>query len=365
VHRDGRPEHFEALLVARIERLRGRFAPLVVALDGRSGSGKSTLATAVAARIGAVVIDGDDFYGGGSAEAWDAMTPAERADRCIDWRRQRPVLEALGHGRPASWRAYDWGADNGRLVERSTLGVPATLVILEGVDSARPELADLVDLTVLLDIPDSVRTARIAQRAREHFEPEWAERWASAEAWYFGKVMPPSAFDLRRSQNGSVSWAGAPREVSTTSPLLAGGSVAEPRGRGRPPDVLNCGGRRPVWPGRIASSDESSTASAPLLSRAHPVSRRVLLSYALLPASTHLGGLHSKGRAPLLAEDVAARGTAEHVGYAFVFERDGGLIQRYGHAADRVGYRVRSNGLVPQRASLQSCRTGMVAGIRG
>jgi uridine kinase len=239
VHRDGRPEHFEALLVARIERLRGRFAPLVVALDGRSGSGKSTLATAVAARIGAVVIDGDDFYGGGSAEAWDAMTPAERADRCIDWRRQRPVLEALGHGRPASWRAYDWGADNGRLVERSTLGVPATLVILEGVDSARPELADLVDLTVLLDIPDSVRTARIAQRAREHFEPEWAERWASAEAWYFGKVMPPSAFDLRRSQNGSVSWAGAPREVSTTSPLLAGGSVAEPRGRGRPPDVLN------------------------------------------------------------------------------------------------------------------------------
>jgi uridine kinase len=85
----------------------GQRKPLLVALDGRSAAGKSTLANEVSPRVGVVVIDGDDFYAGGTAEEWDAMSPAEKAVHCIDWRRQRPVLEALAKGRPATWHAYD------------------------------------------------------------------------------------------------------------------------------------------------------------------------------------------------------------------------------------------------------------------
>jgi cytidylate kinase len=35
---------------------------VLIALDGRSGAGKSTLARQVGARVGALAIDGDDFY---------------------------------------------------------------------------------------------------------------------------------------------------------------------------------------------------------------------------------------------------------------------------------------------------------------
>src|SRR5579862_4991483 len=91
------------LLVRRIRELAaGRPPPLLVAIDGRSGAGKSTLAAEVAVLTGAAVVDGDDFYAGGTAAEWDALTPAERAGRCVDWRRQREVLAALARGEPAT-----------------------------------------------------------------------------------------------------------------------------------------------------------------------------------------------------------------------------------------------------------------------
>lgn len=184
-------------LVDRIDQLKGnRYTPVLVAIDGGSGAGKSTFALKVALETDATVIDGDDFYAGGSDELWDAMSPAEKADHCINWRRQRPVLETLARGEPASWRAYDWESDDGRLAERPTLADPAPVIILEGVYSGRPELADLFDLRVLYDAPDEVRRARIVEREGEGHNVEWNQRWDEAERWYFTEVMPPETFDL-------------------------------------------------------------------------------------------------------------------------------------------------------------------------
>jgi uridine kinase len=54
-----------AVLCERITALRAAArTPVLVALDGRSGAGKSTLAGQVGAQVGALVIDGDDFYSG-------------------------------------------------------------------------------------------------------------------------------------------------------------------------------------------------------------------------------------------------------------------------------------------------------------
>jgi cytidylate kinase len=57
--------------------------PVLVAIDGGSGAGKSTLALEVGRRIGAAVIDGDDFYAGGTAAEWDAMSPGGKASHCM------------------------------------------------------------------------------------------------------------------------------------------------------------------------------------------------------------------------------------------------------------------------------------------
>lgn len=166
--------------------------PCIVALDGRSGAGKSTLAAGLADRLDAAVIAGDDFYAGGVAMRSDS--PAERALACIDWTRQRAVLEALRQGREASWRAFDWEAFDGRLEAAPTRLSPRPIVILEGVYAARPELADLVDVKLLLLVGDAVREARLL--AREGDVGPWERQWHEAETHYFTQTMPFDRFDV-------------------------------------------------------------------------------------------------------------------------------------------------------------------------
>ncbi len=178
-------------------RLRSDDTPFVVAIDGRSGVGKSTLAAAIASEFGdVVVIEGDDFYGGASAAQYDARTPAENVEHVIEWRRQRPVLDDLRAGRTARWQRYDWAAFDGSMSPELASAEPAPIVILEGVYSGRPELRDLVDLAVLLVVPDDVRAEYLARREGADFRDEWFERWEAAEQHYFGWVRPEDAFDV-------------------------------------------------------------------------------------------------------------------------------------------------------------------------
>jgi uridine kinase len=170
--------------------------PILIAIDGHSAAGKSTLAAEVARPLEAAVIDGDEFYAGGTAEQWDAMTPAEKAAHCVDWRKQRPVLEALARGEEARWHAYDWETGDGRLLEQPTIRPKAPVVILEGVYSARPELADLFRLRVLYDAPPGLRHLRWVNREGQGYYDNWARRWSEAEDWYFGHVMTRDRFDL-------------------------------------------------------------------------------------------------------------------------------------------------------------------------
>ncbi len=88
-----------------------RPSPLVLAIDGRSGVGKSTLAEWLAEELSASLIEGDDFYAGGTEILGDP--PASRAARCIDWQTQRRVLSALREGKTASYQAFDWDAFDG------------------------------------------------------------------------------------------------------------------------------------------------------------------------------------------------------------------------------------------------------------
>jgi uridine kinase len=67
-------------------------------------------------------------------------------------------------------------------------------VILEGVYAARPELADLLDLSIVLMVPDEVRLASLA--AREGTIGPWERQWHEAEELYFEAVMPTAIFDV-------------------------------------------------------------------------------------------------------------------------------------------------------------------------
>jgi uridine kinase len=73
---------------------------------------------------------------------------------------------------------------------------PAALVILESAYSARPELADLFALRVLLDAPRATRRERLLRREGERHRTEWEARWGQAEDLYFEQLMPRGSFDL-------------------------------------------------------------------------------------------------------------------------------------------------------------------------
>ncbi|HKW12690.1 MAG TPA: hypothetical protein VJO33_20045 [Gemmatimonadaceae bacterium] len=183
--------------------LRERRSPMLVAIDGRSGAGKSTLAEALAIATSGIIIPSDDFFAAEITSAeWDTRNSEERARDAIDWRRLRAeALEPLLAGRDASWFPFDFAAGpmpNGayRIATELTRRTPAPVLILDGAYSTRPELADLVDLTVLIETAASVRLRRLADRESPELLASWHARWDAAEDYYFAHVRPQSAFDL-------------------------------------------------------------------------------------------------------------------------------------------------------------------------
>lgn len=181
--------------------LASRLGPLLLALDGPSGAGKSTLTAQLAAALGGCVVPADDFFAAAIADAeWAARSPQRRAEDCLDWRWLRAeALEPLLAGRAARWRAFDFAAGpqpdgsyamGEEIVERQ----PAPFIVLDGAYSTRPELLDLIHLTILVDVPRHIRHERLAAREDATFLDAWHRRWDAAEEYYFTQVRPRAAF---------------------------------------------------------------------------------------------------------------------------------------------------------------------------
>jgi para-aminobenzoate synthetase len=185
--------------------------PMLVALDGGSGSGKSAVASLIMEELGAAVIPCDDFFAAEISDTeWDLLTPEARADKAIDWRRLRAeALEPLLAGRSAKWHAFDFteGArPSGAYTMRTDFVEcePNPVIVLEGAYSARPELADLIHFSVLIDAPVHVRHERLAAREDKSFLDSWHARWDAAEEYYLTRVRPRSSFDCVAVNAGKV-----------------------------------------------------------------------------------------------------------------------------------------------------------------
>jgi uridine kinase len=192
-----------ALLVNVIQdRMLNGKTPFLVALDGGSGAGKSSVADLIATALDAVLIQSDDFYAAHISNAeWERRTPAQRAAEALDWRRLRvEALEPLLARKTAKWHPFDFASirPDGTypmctdFVERQ----PADVIILDGAYTSRRELADLINLSVLIDVPIAIRHERLAVRENSRFLAAWHARWDAAEAYYFTQLRPKSSFDL-------------------------------------------------------------------------------------------------------------------------------------------------------------------------
>jgi len=178
------------------KKLQGRQGSLLVAIDGLSGMGKTTLSELVGKKFSSTVILQDDFYAGGKIEDWAKKSAKEKADHVIDWRRlRREVLEPLLAGKSATWHPFNWDTEEG-LADNVVTAEPADVIILDGAYSSRPELSDLINLSVLVQADDNLRRQRLKEREGEAFMELWHPVYDEAEDYYFTEVRPPSSFDL-------------------------------------------------------------------------------------------------------------------------------------------------------------------------
>ena len=163
--------------------------PILVAIDGASGAGKSTVSDMLKSKLSAAVIPLDDFFSANIPDAiWDEFSVEEKLEKVFDWKRLRTqALLPLLANQQAKWHSFDFGAKTCD---------PAGVVIIDGAYSAGPCLADLVNLTVLIDVPVQERHARLHKREDPAFIKQWHRRWDLVEVFYFTQVRPKNTFDV-------------------------------------------------------------------------------------------------------------------------------------------------------------------------
>ena len=132
----------------------------LVCIDGPAGSGKSTLAAAVAELTGAAVINTDELM-----EGWGGFDTV--TSQLTD------VVTSLAHGRTGEYLRYAWG--QGRFFDDPVTVTPGPWLVVEGVGSGEPAIAEWVTVLVWVEVDDDLRLARGLERDGAHNEPEWRE----------------------------------------------------------------------------------------------------------------------------------------------------------------------------------------------
>jgi hypothetical protein len=133
----------------------------LVGVDGPSGAGKSTFARALAARLGSPLIETDDFMSWFRYRSWWPRFAAQ-------------VLDPLAAGRPAVFQQRDWRGDEfgTGLAGWRTVGWHP-VVVVEGVASTQPAVADRYAVRILVRTPAAVRLRRGTARDGEDHRPLW------------------------------------------------------------------------------------------------------------------------------------------------------------------------------------------------
>ena len=168
-------------VAAVVTALADRTGTRWVGIDGFGASGKTTLAARIAAALpGAVVIHNDDFARP-ELPGWDR-------DRFV-----RQVVEPLLAGRPGRYQRWDFDTDTGAEWHPVPVGVP---VIVEGVSATDVRLPVPWDVTLWIEVPESVRRARIAERDGPGLAHRWRTDWIPMEEAYAADQRPWDRVDL-------------------------------------------------------------------------------------------------------------------------------------------------------------------------
>lgn len=178
-------------LFIKIDKLITQRRNIRLAIDGGAAGGKTTLSGLLAELYGAEVLHIDDFF----------LRPEQRTeDRYNEIggnfdreRFIRDVMHPLINNKPCVYQKFD--CTKMSLSDEITL-YGKGLTVIEGCYSMHPELRELYDLSVFIDIDCELQALRIAKRNPPELAKRFLTEWIPKEREYFAKMHVPSVCDI-------------------------------------------------------------------------------------------------------------------------------------------------------------------------
>ncbi len=174
-------------LKKQIREIISKKANAFIAIDGMCGSGKTTLAESLSAEFRMQIIHMDDFF------LPCEMRTAERLSQPggnIHYERfNEEVINSIKNGTDSEYRIFNCSAGDYTGIKKICVSKP---VIIEGAYSTHPEIPDIYDLKIFLEISPETQLQRIEKRNGAEALKVFKEKWIPFENRYF------DAFSIRQ-----------------------------------------------------------------------------------------------------------------------------------------------------------------------
>ena len=170
----------EQELLEKIDQIYKQKGHVTIAIDGRCGSGKTTLANKLKEYLNCHIFHMDDFYLQTCQRTKERYNePGGNVDR---ERFKKEVLDPLKNQQDVLYRPLDCSSMS---ISEGTLYPYKPINIIEGSYSCHPELIDDYDLTIFVDIDESLRHKRIEERNGKEALNMFVKKWIPLEEKYF------------------------------------------------------------------------------------------------------------------------------------------------------------------------------------
>lgn len=176
----------EQELLEAINEIYKHKGQVTIAIDGRCGSGKTTLANKLKEYFDCHIFHMDDFYLQEYQRTKERYNePGGNVDR---ERFKKEVLDPLNNQQDVLYRPLDCSSMS---ISEGTLYPYKPINIIEGSYSCHPDLINTYDLTIFVDIDESLRHKRIEERNGKEALNMFIKKWIPLEEKYF------SCFDIQ------------------------------------------------------------------------------------------------------------------------------------------------------------------------
>ncbi len=178
-------------IIKSIEEILKKKSRVIIAIDGNCAAGKSTLASKIAEHFYMQIIHTDDFFLPPSMRTIERLS---KAGGNIHFERfNSEVISGIESGNNFIYRIFN--CKNGEY-SQSDIIYSDKSIIIEGSYSLHPEIKDVYDFRIFLEVDSKTQLERILNRNGKEALKVFKEKWIPMENKYFEAFNIKSKCDL-------------------------------------------------------------------------------------------------------------------------------------------------------------------------